>query len=110
MKVELYRLSAEPITVEVEADATVKQVLSAPGTGAVLGDEDHSLLEAAERRYGGLDQLGTLRVNGSRTAFCVPWFDSQRLRRLHSASTTVPRKSLFKRSGCGRPAAPSSAR
>ena len=65
MRVELYRLSAEPITVEVEADATVKQVLSAPGTGAVLGDEDHSLLEAAERRYGGLDQLGTLRVNGS---------------------------------------------
>ena len=65
MKVELYRLSAEPFTVEVEADATVKQVLSAPGTGAVLGDEDHSLLEAAEHRYGGLDQLGTLRVNGS---------------------------------------------
>jgi len=53
MKVELYRLSAEPLTVEVEADATVKQVLSAPGTGAILGDDEHSLLEAAERRYGG---------------------------------------------------------
>ncbi|MBM4030156.1 MAG: MoaD/ThiS family protein [Planctomycetes bacterium] len=65
MKVELYRLSAEPITVEVEADATVKQVLSAPGTGCILGDEDSTLLEAAERRYGGLDQLGTLRVNGA---------------------------------------------
>ncbi len=65
MKIDVYRLSSEPITVEVEADATVKQVLSAPGTGAVLGDDDHSLLEAAERRYGGLDQLGTLRVNGA---------------------------------------------
>ncbi len=65
MKVELYRSSADPLTVEVEADATVKQVLSAPGTGAILGDDDHSLLEAAERRYGGLEQLGTLRVNGA---------------------------------------------
>ncbi len=35
MRVELYRLSAEPISVEVEEEATVKHVLSAPSTGPV---------------------------------------------------------------------------
>ena len=66
MKVELFRMASEPITIEVEGDeATVKQVLSAPRSGKVLGEEGKTLLEVANERYGGVDGLGNLRVNGS---------------------------------------------
>jgi len=64
MKVELFRLSADPLTIEVEGDsATIKQVLSAPGSGKVLGEEDRTLLDVATERYGGVEGLGNLRVN-----------------------------------------------
>ena len=66
MKVELFRLSSDPITIEVSGDsATVKAVFSAPRSGKVLGDEDRTLLDVANERYGGVDGLGNLRVNGS---------------------------------------------
>ena len=66
MKVELFRLSADPITIEVAGDsATVKQVLSAPRSGKVLGEDDRTLLDVATERYGSVDGLGNLRVNGS---------------------------------------------
>lgn len=66
MKVELFRMASEPITVEVVGDsATVKAVLSAPRSGRVLGEDERTLLEVANDRYGGVDGLGNLRVNGS---------------------------------------------
>jgi len=66
MKVELFRMASEPLTIEVEGDeATIKQVLTAPGSGKVLGDDERTLLEVAQERYGSVDGLGNLRVNGS---------------------------------------------
>ena len=66
MKVELFRMASEPITIEVEGDeATIKQVLSAPGSGQVLGEPERTLLDVANERYGSVDGLGNLRVNGS---------------------------------------------
>ena len=68
MRVELFRMASEPITIEVEGDeATIKQVLSAPGSGKVLGEDERTLIEVAQERYGGngVDGLGSLRVNGS---------------------------------------------
>ena len=66
MKVELFRMASEPITIEVEGEeATIKQVLSAPGSGKVFGEEDRSLIDVANERYGGVAGLGSLRVNGS---------------------------------------------
>lgn len=66
MKVELFRMASEPVTIEVEGDeATVKQVLSAPGSGKVLGEPERTLLDVAGERYGGVEGLGNLRVNGS---------------------------------------------
>jgi len=59
-------MASEPISVEVVGDsATVKQVLSAPKSGRVLGEDDRTLIEVANERYGGVDGLGNLRVNGS---------------------------------------------
>ena len=66
MRIEIFRMASEPITIEVAGDsATVKQVLSAPGSGRVLGEEDRTLLDVANERYGGVEGLGNLRVNGS---------------------------------------------
>ena len=66
MRIEIFRMASEPITIEVAGDsATVKQVLSAPGSGKVLGEEDRTLLDVANERYGGVEGLGNLRVNGS---------------------------------------------
>jgi molybdopterin converting factor small subunit len=65
MNVEFLRLFGEPFAIHVGGDATVERLFSTPGSGRVLGDERHSLLEAAERRYGSLDQLGMLRVDGA---------------------------------------------
>ena len=48
MKVELFRMASEPITIEVEGEeATIKQVLSAPGSGKVLGEEEKTLIDVA---------------------------------------------------------------
>ena len=66
MKVELFRMASEPITIEVEGDeATIKQILSAPGSGKVLGEDERTLIDVANERYGGVAGLGNLRVNGS---------------------------------------------
>ena len=66
MKVELFRMASEPITVEVSGDeASIKQILSAPGSGKVLGEEERTLIDVANERYGGVAGLGNLRVNGS---------------------------------------------
>lgn len=64
MKVEIFRLSGQPVTVEVAENGTVRDVFSHPESGKVLGKE-MSLLEAAEEMYGGIQTLGTLRVNGA---------------------------------------------
>ena len=66
MKVELFRMASEPLTIEVEGDeATIKQILSAPGSGKVLGEDERTLIDVANERYGNIAGLGNLRVNGS---------------------------------------------
>jgi len=64
MRVEIFRLTGEPISVEVRENGTVKDVFSHPDSGKVLGREG-TLMEAAEEMYGGISGLGTLRVNGA---------------------------------------------
>ncbi len=72
MKVEIFRLTGQPITIEVEESGTVKDVFSHPESGKVIGREG-SLLEAAEEAYGGnISALGTLRVNGSAATLDTP--------------------------------------
>ena len=65
MKVEIFRLSGEPVSVEVRENGTVKDAFSAPESGKVVGRPEQNLLDAAEDAYGGISQLGTLRVNGA---------------------------------------------
>ena len=71
MKVEIFRLTGEPITVEVRENGTVKDVFSHEESGKVLGHEG-SLMEAAEEVYGGIAGLGTLRVNGAAATLDTP--------------------------------------
>ena len=72
MKVEIFRLTGEPISVEVRDGGTVRDVFSAPESGKVLGRTDCSLLDAAEDAYGGIEGLGTLRVGGSSATLDSP--------------------------------------
>ena len=71
MRVEIFRLTGEPISVDVRENGTVKDVFSHPDSGKVLG-RDECLLEAAEDLYGGIAQLGTLRVNGAAATLDTP--------------------------------------
>lgn len=71
MKVEIFRLAGDPITVEVKDGGTIRDVFSAEGSGQVLG-QDGNLLEAAGEQYGGLDRLGSLRVNGAAATLDTP--------------------------------------
>ena len=63
MKVEIFRLTGQPVTIEVEENGTVRDVFSHPDSGKVIGREG-SLLKAAEQLYGSISALGSLRVNG----------------------------------------------
>ena len=65
IEVEIFRVTGTPVKLMVEEESTVKHVLSKPETGKVIGQEDMSLLEAAQKFYGSIEALGTLRVNGS---------------------------------------------
>lgn len=71
MRVEIFRLTGEPVSIEVKENGTVKDVFSAEGSGKVLGREG-TLLEAAEEQYGSIAQLGTLRVNGASATLDTP--------------------------------------
>jgi molybdopterin converting factor small subunit len=71
MKVEIFRLTGQPVTIEVKENGTVKDVFSHPDSGRVIGREG-SLLEAAEEAYGSIQALGTLRVNGSAATLDTP--------------------------------------
>jgi molybdopterin converting factor small subunit len=64
MKVEIFRLTGQPVSIEVKENGTVRDVFSHPDSGKVIGKEG-SLLEAAEDAYGSIEALGNLRVNGS---------------------------------------------
>jgi len=72
MKVEIYRLASQPIRVEVRENGTVKDAFSTPDSGRVIGREGMTLLEAAEEIYGRIEDLGTLRVNGSAATLETP--------------------------------------
>ena len=65
MKVEIFRLSSQPVEIEVREGGTVRDVFSTPGSGKAVGRESQTLLDAAEDLYGGVDGLGTLRVDGA---------------------------------------------
>ncbi len=64
MRVEIFRLTSQPVVIEVQEPGTVRAVFEHPESGKVLGREG-SLLEAAQELYGSLEALGTLRVNGA---------------------------------------------
>ena len=71
MRIEILRLTGEPVAIEVTDGATVKDVFSSPDSGKAIRQEG-SLLEAAERVYGGIEGLGTLRVNGAAATLETP--------------------------------------
>ena len=71
MRVEIFRLTGEPVSIEVKENGTVNDVFSAEGSGKVLG-KDGTLLDAAEEMYGGVSQMGTLRVNGMSATLDTP--------------------------------------
>jgi hypothetical protein len=63
MKVEVFRLTGQPITLDVPENGTVRSVFANPESGKVIG-KSGSLIEAAEETYGSISSLGNLRVNG----------------------------------------------
>lgn len=69
MKIELFKLTSDPLTVVIEGKdaATVKDVLSQPGTGKLLDKayEEDTLLQALEDTSTLIGNLGELRVNGA---------------------------------------------
>jgi molybdopterin converting factor small subunit len=71
MKVEIFRLAGEPVTIEVSENGTVRDVFSHPDSGKAVRREG-TLLEAAEYVYGSIENLGTLRVNGSAATLDTP--------------------------------------
>ena len=71
MKVEIFRLTGQPVTIDVAESGTVRDVFSHPESGKVIGREG-SLLEAAEEAYGSIEAMGTLRVNGSAASLDTP--------------------------------------
>jgi len=71
MKVEIFRLTGQPVTIDVEENGTVRDVFSNPESGKVIGREG-SLLEAAEETYGSIQALGNLRVNGAAATLDTP--------------------------------------
>ena len=71
MKVEIFRLTGQPVSIEVEENGTVRDVFSHPESGKVISREG-SLLEAAEEAYGSIEAMGTLRVNGSAATLDTP--------------------------------------
>lgn len=74
MKVEIFRLTGQPVRIEVQGTGTVRDVFSHPDSGKVLGREG-TLLEAAEEVYGSIEALGTLRVNGAGATLDTPVTD-----------------------------------
>jgi molybdopterin converting factor small subunit len=63
MKVEIFRLTGSPLSLDVQDNTTVRSVFAHPDSGKVIGKEG-SLIEAAERSYGSVAAMGNLRVNG----------------------------------------------
>jgi molybdopterin converting factor small subunit len=74
MKVEIFRLTGQPVRIEVHGTGTVRDVFSHPDSGKVIGREG-SLIEAAEEVYGSIEGLGTLRVNGAGATLDTPVTD-----------------------------------
>ncbi len=71
MKGEIWRLPGQPVTIDVQDNGTVRDVFSNPDSGKVIGREG-SLLKAGEEAYGSIQELGTLRVNGSAATLDTP--------------------------------------
>ena len=71
MRVEIFRLTSEPVVIEVREPGTVRDVFKHPESGKVLGREEN-LLEAATELYGSIESLGTIRVNGAPATLDTP--------------------------------------
>jgi hypothetical protein len=66
MKVTVFRTGGSSVTLEVDADeASVKGIFNIPGSGAVIGRPNLSLVEAAVEEYGNVAAMGMIRVNSS---------------------------------------------
>ena len=74
MKVEIFRLTGQPVMIEVQGSGTVRDVFSHPDSGKAIG-HDGSLLKAAEETYGSIEALGTIRVNGAGASLDTPVHD-----------------------------------
>ena len=71
MRVEIFRLTGEPVSIEVTENGTVRDVFEHSGSGKAIG-RDGSLLKAAESVYGSIPALGSLRVNGAAATLDTP--------------------------------------
>ena len=71
MRVEIFRLTGEPVAIEVNENGTVRDVFEHPESGKAINCEG-SLLKAAESVYGSLPALGSLRVNGAAATLDTP--------------------------------------
>jgi len=71
MRVEIFRLAGQPVSIEVVENGTVRDAFSQPESGKVIGREG-SLLKAAEDTYGSIQALGNLRLNGSAATLDTP--------------------------------------
>lgn len=65
IEVEVFRVTGSAVKLQVREESTVRDVLSQPETGQIIGEDGKSLLEAAQDQYGSIAALGSLRVNGS---------------------------------------------
>ena len=64
MKVEIFRLSGQPVEIEVPEGSTITQLFDVPGSGVAIGRPEMTLAEAANEVYGSVFGLGSIRVNG----------------------------------------------
>ncbi len=74
MKVEIFRLTGQPVMIEMERGGTIRDVFSHPKSGKVINQEG-CLLDSAEEAFGSVEALGTLRLNGSSATLDTPVLD-----------------------------------
>jgi len=70
VKVEIFRVTGNPVFVEVQENGTIRDAFSQPESGQAMG-HDGTLLDVAER-LGGMEKLGTLRLNGQSATLDTP--------------------------------------
>ena len=66
-KVQTFEVNLNP-----SDNPTIKDFALQPGTGAILDMPEKSLFSACEEKYGSLDGLGDVIVNGDEATFSTP--------------------------------------